>query len=250
MEPNIERIIKKVRNILARADADRNDNEHERAIALRQAHALLAKHGLDMADVAGGVENAFGPLGKVRVEDCKSDWGWTAYTAVGALYGCEVTRGTTGRRVYGLTLWGRRERLRVAKSMAAYVVGSIKRESALAYDRVEWQTEGLRAWNNSFGAGAALGLASQIARILDAQAAGNVGDEHLTPGQALVVVSQHKQALAESAALADAEIAPVTKPARDLKITDATVLGYRYGNTLSLNTQLEGRPAKRLGATR
>ena len=44
-----ESIIRKITALLARADQNQNDNEHEREIALRQANYLLAKHGLDLA---------------------------------------------------------------------------------------------------------------------------------------------------------------------------------------------------------
>jgi len=40
---NRETAIEKIQKLLARADADRNDNDHEREIALRQANALMAK---------------------------------------------------------------------------------------------------------------------------------------------------------------------------------------------------------------
>lgn len=44
-----ETIIRKITALLARADQNQNDYEHEREIALRQANYLLVKHGLDLA---------------------------------------------------------------------------------------------------------------------------------------------------------------------------------------------------------
>ena len=51
-----QKIIDKIAKLLARADESRNDNPHEREIAMRQANSLLVKHGLSMTDVTDQAE--------------------------------------------------------------------------------------------------------------------------------------------------------------------------------------------------
>ena len=50
MDAATDRAVDKIKKLLALAN-DSRGNEQERDTALRQAHALLVKHNLDMADV-------------------------------------------------------------------------------------------------------------------------------------------------------------------------------------------------------
>ena len=48
---NKEQVIGIVRKLLNLADTEKNDSEHQAAVALQKAHDLLEQHGLDMAEV-------------------------------------------------------------------------------------------------------------------------------------------------------------------------------------------------------
>lgn len=236
-----DKIIDKVRKLLARADEARNDNEHERAIAMRQAHALLAKHGLAMEDVSTRDEAA-AELGKVGRAPAtlrtRAVWERGVYVAVARLHGCEtvfiVERGEE-TKVYVI---GRRLRVMVAREMAAYVVQSILREA--------------EAWGRNaaaFGVGAWTGVSRQVDTILAQQARGIVGDEQVSQSTALVLVDQHKQAIAEAKGAA-ADFFPRMRSAQRYRYNgngDAMRAGKQYGERVSLNNQIGGATQRRIG---
>ena len=227
--------------MLARADEARNDNEHERAIAMRQAHALLAKHGLALADVETADEAAaeLGALGKSTVTTkTRAVWERGVYAAIARLHGCYVVqRAWKGEqpRVY---IIGRRLRVGVVRELAGYVVASIQREG--------------KAWgrdSTAFGVGAWTGVSKQVDLILAQQARGEIGEEQVSASTALVLVDQHKQALVE-AKDASNEFFPNTKNEayHHTGNRDAASAGRRYGEKVGLNNQIGGSSQRKLGA--
>jgi len=58
MEPEVQKIIDKIRACLALGDSDRNSSPEEVETALRMAKHLMQKHNLTMDDVAEGASNA------------------------------------------------------------------------------------------------------------------------------------------------------------------------------------------------
>ncbi len=85
-----ENLIRKIQALLARADKDRNDNENEREIALRQANAMMAKHNLSIVELSEAEQRE--ELGMVT-EGHKSlsgaVWKAVVYSAVAKLNGCK-----------------------------------------------------------------------------------------------------------------------------------------------------------------
>lgn len=236
------KIVAKIRKILAYADEDRNDNENERATALRQAHALLAKHGLEMADVQVGDDNPFGALGRVKI-DISGVWKRQTVNAIGRLYGCYVFR-TEGTST--ISIVGRQAKVVVARAMATYVITSIDREARAAANRSAVHG---KTFLNSFGRGAAAGVWRQVNAILAAQAAGKIDGEQLTASRALVVVNQHALALTEAQAAARRLTGCEFRNDRSAKASvdaDAYYAGARYGSKLSLNTQLGSGVQRRI----
>ena len=237
-----DKVIDKVRKLLARADESRNDNEHERAIAMRQAHALLAKHGLALADVETRDEAAaeLGALGKSTVTTkTRAVWERGVYSAIARLHGCYVVqRAWKGEqpRVY---IIGRRLRVGVVRELSAYVVVSIQREST--------------AWGRdatAFGVGAWTGVSKQVDIILAQQARGEIGEERVSQSTALVLVNQHKQALVEAHETAKG-IFPSLRDGVGYSHKgsgDAMSAGRRYGEKVGLNNQIGGSSQRKLGS--
>jgi len=236
-----DKIIDKVRKLLARADEARNDNEHERAIAMRQAHALLAKHGLALADVETADEAAaeLGALGKGKVElATRAVWERGVYTAIARLHGCHAVQQVWKGQSPKIFIIGRRLRVNVVRELAAYVVASIQREG--------------KAWgrdSTAFGVGAWTGVAKQVDIILAQQARGEIGEERVSQSTALVLVNQHKQALAEAQG-ATKEFFPNTRDAsyRHTGNRDAMSAGRAYGEKVGLNIQIGGNSQRKLGS--
>lgn len=229
-------IIEKIRKLLARADAGRNDNEHEREIAMRQAHALLAKHGLSMAEVGQAEQDeALGAKGRTSLDIGRYVWKALVINEVCKLHGCHCVR--TARKS-GQTAWiiGRHLHATVAKEMSTYLIDSITKEAKRGYHNVK-----------DFGVGAANGIAQQVYRILADMKAGKVGEEQVSASTALIVVNQHEKALAEARDTA-AEFFPRLRSYTYSggRATSDYHAGKDYGSRVSLNKQVGGG-AKRIG---
>ena len=229
-------IIKKIQKILARGDADRNDNENEREIAMRQAHAMLAKHGLAMADVtdAAVIRDHMGPLGR-SFFGLKQRYLWetSVWNAIALLNGCKLVRERQDRRV---AVIGRQARVQVVASMATYVINAIIRQAKAEGHAIA-----------GFGDGASSGVYKQVYAIQASMAQGDIGGEKVSAGTALILVNQNKEALVE-AKTATTEFYPrlVTTRSSGSSNASARMAGYAYGKKVSLNTQIggsAGRPA-------
>lgn len=235
-----QKIIETIQKLLARADADRNDNEHERAIAMRRANSLLVKHGLSMSDVAGQLDRseAFGKLGRQSQElTTRYVWEGGVFNAIARLNGCKVVRspGSRGQR-QKVWLIGRQLHCHTTKYMAEYAVSSIKRQA---------KRDGFSVC--SFGVGAWTGLEKQVTEILNAQKNGDIDGERVSNETALAVVDQHKQSLID-AERATSEFFPRLSGGSygyggD---RDGVAAGRQYGRNMSLNKQVAGNSAPRL----
>lgn len=235
-------VISKIKKLLARADAQRNDNSHEREIAMRQATILLAKHGLAMSEVEGaGDAHGFGALGKLEISTGRAArWIPMIYNQIGRLNGCKVLR-LPGR---GVVLFGRAMRVTVARQMADYVINSICREADLQHSKTP-HVHG-RKFRTDFGDGAASGVYQQVNDILEAQKRGQLGDDQLSGSMAMVVVNQHKNALAEADRHMRSNYSVRSGSAKQARVSNAFYAGREYGRNVSLNTQVGSSGQRKL----
>lgn len=226
-------VIDKIRKLLARGDEARNDNAPEREIAMRHAHALLAKHGLTLTDV--GDEDSRGQLGRLGRQECglstKFVWEAGVWSQIAKLNGCKIVR--KGGNARGVWVIGRELRGEVVKSMARYCVDSIIAEAR----RQGFTLAG-------FGYGAWGGIAQQVDRILADMEAGRLDGEAVSTCTALVLVSQHKNALVEAQRVT-AEFFPNLRKGRGGSTRDHSgySAGKAYGERISLNAQVTGGKA-------
>lgn len=228
-------IIKKISKLLARADAGRNDNEHEREIAMRQAHALLAKHGLSMADVSEDEQaEALGAKGRTSMDVGRYVWKALVINQACKLNGCHCVRSA---RKSGQTVWiiGRHLHCTVAKEMSNYLINSITQEAKRNGHNLK-----------DFGNGAAAGITGQVKRILADMKKGIVGDEQMSESTALVVVNQHEKALAEAKETASEFFPRTASHAYSSRTGEDYYAGKDYGSKVGLNRQVGGG-AKRIG---
>lgn len=221
-------IIKKIQKLLARADEARNDNPHEREIAMRQAHALLAKHGLAMSDVEGEAQPE-DKLGRSFVTlSARATWVQGVWGAVARLNGCEVVR--VGTAPTKLAIIGRQLRVEVTTSMARFVVASIERESQ------SWGRDKV-----AFGVGAWTGVSKQVNVILRRMQEGIVGEERLSEAKSLVVVSQHNTAACDAKrAVAHFYGETQSRSYSHRGDAQARAAGRKYGERVGLGNQIEG----------
>jgi hypothetical protein len=231
-------IIEKIRKLLARADEARNDNEHEREIAMRQAHAMLAKHGLSMADVPEAEQaESEGALGRMSDDIGRAVWPAGVFDAIAKLNGCRVIR-NPARNGKGASVWviGRRVRCEITRDMARWLIKSIEREARKGGHK-----------GTQFGTGAWYGIAEQVRRILANMQAGQVDGQTLAPGMALMVVNQHKNALVD-AERAQKEFFPRTRTGGTQAALGGSSFhaGKSYGASVGLNGQVGRTSGSRL----
>lgn len=225
------RILDKVRKMLNLAN-DAGASEGERDNALRMAHALLAKHNLDMSqvDMSGGGQ------GEARGEDhikVRSKM-WMAHVAnaVAKLMFCTcyMTKRHDGLE---LTYIGRISNVTTAKEMTDYLIESIRREGAKF-------AKGDSRAHLSFNKGATARIVDRCTVLrVDAERA----SQGASTGTSLVLASVYKTELqANQDYLASKGIRLGKVRGGRQGVTDATAYaaGSQYGNSVSLNRQVKG----------
>jgi hypothetical protein len=155
-----ERILEKVRKLLAMANHE-NANETERDTALRQAHALLTKHGLDMVSVENHQREKVDPRGEFVHEDWSIPWTRTVRVAIAKLFMCKYFYGEkingTRQRHYFV---GRESNATTAEYMSVFVVGAILKEGRSRYGH------NLCPETRAFGEGAAHRLNQRVEQMI------------------------------------------------------------------------------------
>ncbi|QBQ71163.1 hypothetical protein S0112_037 [Shewanella phage S0112] len=155
-----EKIIDKIKKLLAMANDERG-NEHERDNALKRAHALIIKHGIDTAALedAGAVKE---PMNCETFRCWSMNWCLSVYTSVGKLfmttfYTSGKINGTKNVGVYA----GREAAVTAAIYMGTFIVDGILKEGRS------------KGWHNldknmrSFGMGAAAKIHSRIEEMFE-----------------------------------------------------------------------------------
>lgn len=217
-------IIDKIQKLLARADEDRNDNAHEREIALRQAHRMLSKAGLTMSDVMCKDERTakLGGMVKHAYTVSRSMWEKYLYSSVADMFGA-VVLSTRGKGK--ITIIGRESNVATTAHMAKYLVKSIRREAKQIGAKI-----------NDFGQGAQLGVADQIDRII------NEIPQDYSDGKGLMVLKNQLVSLDEARKLASDDHPDIKERVQKIPGINADVAnGYIYGQSVSLNQQLDDK---------
>lgn len=242
-----ESIIRKISALLARADQNQNDNEHEREIALRQANYLLAKHGLDIATLTREhQEVAQGPMYESDDLIGRTLWKASVYSSIAKLHNCTCIHSPQNQSIHVL---GRKAMVQVARSLADWVIRSIEREMPIAWDAVEGKASiNRRSFHTSFGNGAAAAVTNTVTRIIADRRKGRIGDEQLSRSQALILVNQDRKALIESEKYRDKLYPRRSAGTRSRSESpQGYAAGRNFGSRLSLNDQLkDGASAQRL----
>lgn len=154
-----DKIIAKIKKLLIRGN-DPSSAEAEREVAMRMAHALLAKHNLDMAEVeaAGGTTENRGVLSATFFG---RPWARQVASSIAKLFFCKyVYYSIPGSKQAKHMFIGKESNSRTAAEIAAYVVQSILSEGkSTARGRGN-------LWVRSFGLGAGLAVGIRVERMI------------------------------------------------------------------------------------
>jgi len=238
-----ENVIEKIQKLLARADADRNDNEHEREIALRQANALMAMHELSSIDLTeseqrkelGELTESDDPLGNAL-------WNSSVYSAIAKMNNCRCIRSPHNKTIHIL---GHSSKVTVTRDLAAYCIRSIKREMPNAWNGLIGKAnESKRSFNTSFGNGAASAIFNNVHKIVEARKQGNIDGQQLSSSQAMILVDIHKKQLAEVNSFVRQTYPHLRTGNGSRSYSRAGYsAGKSFGSGLSLNNQVGRRSA-------
>lgn len=226
-------VLEKVTKLLRLAN-DAGATEGERNNALRMAHGLLAKHNLEMADLEQ--HNSRSDRGRVCSEFPAYPWARGVCNAVATLFFSVYVASYTNNDNKGKHYFiGKEENATTAMLMAEFVVRSIKKEAERIMKERRAEGEDLRwPWFRAFGSGAALRVAERVAEIMKEREAMKA-----SPGTSLVLASVYQLEREANEKWKKENMS--TKPGRNtpLHISDGTDEGYAYGDTISLNHQVD-----------
>jgi len=234
MNDELERngILRKIRACLSRADAQRNDSEEERAIALRQANALMDKYGVQAVDL--GETDELGERGRAGIDTGRSLWKSMVLQHIGKLYGCKVYRTPSEGKTY---IIGREHFRNVVVDMAGYVMSSIDREASR-------QRRG-RVFANSFRKGAAHAIGGQVTEILASRSRGETAQ--VSSSKAMILVDMYRNELALNNDWLRAQGVRLRSGAGSRISSGAGYhAGQQYGRGIGLQDQLGRGPSARV----
>jgi hypothetical protein len=219
----MEKIVERVRKLLALAG--NNPSEAEREAALRKAHAILLEHNLQMHDVIEKIEtvNAYDMVVKYP-----STWSRVISNAIANLYFCKFVYTKVGRS-YIAHFIGMRVDAEIAQMVASNIIESVARE-AVYHSRV---TGGSVA---SFKNGAASSIAYRCRKMREQAEADPV------PGTALVVQSLYKTRAAEAEDFTQNKWGKLKETNRRMRVTadESGRAGSKFGGTVSLTPKVGG----------
>lgn len=223
-----EKILEKVRKLLAMANHE-NANETERETAMRQAHALLTKHGLDMAAVNQHEREKLDPRGEFKHEDWSIPWTRSVRAAIAKLFMCKYVYGD---KINGTRCWhyyiGRESNATTAEYMSVFVVGSILKEGRARYGH------NLAPETRAFGEGAAHRLWQRVEEMIAAK----VDEVQVSDGKGLALIDLRKSEHDENEFFV--KDWNLTKSVSRNTRLDARAFnaGKAHANTIGLNVQV------------
>jgi len=227
-----DKVIDKVRKLMAVAHGTAEGGEHERDTALKMALNLLAKHNLSMGDLAQPTED------RLAGKDEYHSTPWMRFVghAIADLFFCSFFSSQVSgknKRVY--TFVGLEGNVATAREMTAYVIKSIQAESnKLAKAAGQGET-----WANSFRKGAASKISQRCAELRRQAERDNAGQA--SSGTSLVLASLYgTESLANKAYIANALGITLTTKAAVTRNNraDGVAAGLDFGSKLSLNKQV------------
>lgn len=233
------KILEKVRKLLAMANHE-NANETERETALRQAHALLTKHGLDMVSLSEHERQNSDPRGKFKHEDWSMLWTRTARQAIAKLFMCTYVMGSkiNGTRQVHYFI-GRESNATTAEYMSIFVIGSILKEGRTRYGH------NLSPGTRAFCQGASSRLYARVESMIEAK----IQEVQTSTGKGLALIDLRT---AEDAENQDFISGWTTTKKAVSRNTNMDAAAYRAGqahaDTIGLNVQVSTTTApKQLG---
>lgn len=219
----MEKIIERIRKLLALAG--NNPSDAEREAAMQKAHQLLVDHNLQMQDVhtTPEVVEAFVNEMKFRA----TPWARVIVNHIAQLYFCKFIYSVRGGKLVA-TFVGMRVDAEIARMVSESILASVRAQS-VTYGATTGGSPG------SFRNGASATIAHRCLKLMREAAPVNA------PGTALVVQSLYKTRAAEADAWVKQNMGELGKPRSKLNVRHdaAGQAGAAFAQTVSLTAKVK-----------
>lgn len=225
-----DRTIDKIRKLLAMGNDERG-NEQERETALRQAHALLVKHNLTIADVGSSAPQEQREERKTKLS--VFPWARGIAHSMAQLFFCTYYFQRGAGKLATHAFIGKQSNAITAQEMAEYVVGSVFKELRKRFGS-ETSPEA-----RSFAVGVEASIRQRCATLRrEAEAASQPSSD----GRALVLASVYASEKAANEAWMAEHVGKLKFQADRTKgvLGNAYAAGKAHGASISLNRQVGG----------
>jgi hypothetical protein len=232
-------IIAKIKKILART---KSPNEHEAAVATAMAQAELAKHNIDISEVESLDDSTDRKVGEDRFESINRPRHRTIRRACAKMYFCQYYYMRHGTKVINVYI-GEPHNVEIAKLMSDYLIKTVWRLTKEAC-KVAYQPSG--AYTNSFANACAGRVAERIyERIDQTKRATTVTEDNRNLPVLAPLYERAQRANAEF--LRNQGVTFVISRSRQrFNSADGVAHGRRAGDTIGLDTQINGPGTKLL----
>jgi hypothetical protein len=232
-QENNSRLIARVRKMLALAN-DEGASQGERDNALRMAHAVLAKHNLELSEVEGSGDTDRADL---KVETRSRPWIRHIAHGIAEMLFCHHFYGKTRSNYENQFFVGRPDNTATAKHMLDYLIASAHKESAARFP-------GDATARSSFHKGVAAAVVkrcheikAEALRAEQQQAAAGTGTSLVLAGYYQQEAERNAKYIAEQMKL---RLAQSRNRERNTGDVSAYHSGKEFGSRVSLNRQVPG----------
>ena len=235
-----DRIIEKIKKLLAVANSNATGNgvEHEQETAMRQAHAMLAKHNLQMADIFDDKEDR----DVVEIaEEFPCPWRRVVAGALARLYFCTFYwEQVPNKQKYKFCFVGLESNATTAMEMTKFLLKSILQES----EKQRKAKGEVTGWGTSFRNAAGTRISARCSTIraeAEADPTLNLPAPTTSDSTALTIVSVYKNEEEANDAFIEKILGlnlRTKKIGGKLLDRDGAVAGDAYGRKVNLGTQI------------
>ena len=232
-----ERIIGKMKKLLAMAEG--KANEHEAMVAAKQLHAMLAKHNISMEDLSGE-DN---PIERDRVDVSNRPWKRSVAGKIAELYFCEFYYATINSSKASYIFVGTEANRSFAIYIFKMIVKVVERESRIE-SKKQYGRE-VSGFVNSFWTGAANRIIIRCNELIDSAKAGTLQDEEGNTLPALLSIYEQTTINLEEWLSENTDL--VTTKTRT-RVTDSAgyTKGQETGDKVQLSRTLQGNQSPKL----
>lgn len=226
-----DKIIAKIKKLLAVANGNAEGGDHERDTAMKMALKMLAKHNLEMGDVSDVAKEQ---RGEQKCWHHMCPWRREAAGAIARMFFCQFyyfpSRDT--RQKHQFVFVGLESNAITAMEMANWVIKSVEKEA----NRTRKARNETTKFETSFMNAAAIRINW---RTFDMQK--EAEQEVYTGGSALVLANFYETEKKENQLYIEKTVGPVKVKKHNLKNHDEAgrQAGDAYGKSIQLNNQIE-----------